>query len=134
MVTRRRVIPSRELTELTFQKATTAYLRWAEDHCTEAFRRSRERILRQDVQPILGELPLLLVNSKLFELVKDLGDSPEGRRLSVIINSANLVMDWIVPRLRDRPLRITLGSMQRTLKDFLHSQKRRLQIQKWSVA
>ena len=117
-----------------FQQAITEYLQWARTNRTEAFRKMQERILRQEVQPILGKLPLLQVNSKLFELVKDLGDSPEERRLSAIVNSANIVMDWIVPRLRHRPLRITLDSMQRTLKDFLHSQKRRLQIQKWSAA
>jgi hypothetical protein len=113
----------------TFQEAITAYLQWAEAHQPEAFMREQERILRQEVQPIMGKLPLLLVNCKLFELVQGLADFQEERRLVAIINSANMVMDWVVPRLEGRSLRITLDSMQRTLKDLLYSQKLRPQMQ-----
>ena len=112
----------------TLEQATTAYLQWAESNCTEAFRRRRERIFRQ-VQPIIGKLPLLQVNCRLFDLAQGLPDSKEKRRLLVVINSANVVIDWALPRLEHRPLRITLDSMQRTLKDFLYSQKLRPQMQ-----
>jgi hypothetical protein len=38
-------------------------------------------------------------------------------------------MDWVIPRLENSSLRITLESMQRTVKDFLHSQKLRPQME-----
>ena len=78
---------------------------------------------------MMGQLTLLQVNCKLFELVQGLADSQEEGRLLAVINSANMVMDWVVPRLEDGPLRITLDSMQRTLKDLLYSQKLRPQMQ-----
>jgi hypothetical protein len=128
MVFQRDTISSREIMEQpTFEQAITAYLQWAETHQTEAFVKQQERTLRHEVQPIMGKLSMLLVTWKLFNMANSLADSQEKRRLLAIINSANMVMDWVVPRLEDRPLRITLDSMQRTLKDLLYSQELRPQ-------
>jgi len=109
----------------TFEQVATVYLQWAETHETETFRSQQERIIREELQPILGHLPLLQVNCKLFELAQGLADSQEEQKLAAIIASACMVMDWLVPRIENRPLRITLDSMQRTVKEFLHPQSPR---------
>jgi hypothetical protein len=121
----------REIVEQpTFEEAITQYLQWAEAHQEEGFRRRHERFLRREVQPIMGKLSMLLVNWKLFNMARSLPDAKQKRRLLAIINSANTVMDWMVPQLEDRPLQITLDSMQRTVKDFLISQNLRPQMEK----
>jgi hypothetical protein len=112
----------------TFEQVATAYLQWAEAHETETFRSQQERIIREELQPILGKLSMLQVNRKVFDLVESLPDSQDEWRLLAVISSAIIVTDWAVPRLEDRSVRITLDSMQRTAKDFLHSQSLRLQM------
>jgi hypothetical protein len=113
----------------TLQQEITRYLQWAKTNRTEAFRRVQERILREEVQPIMGKLSLSQVNRKLFDLVEGLADSEEKGKLLAVISSAVMVMDWVVPRVEDRPLRIRLDSMRCIVRGFLHSQTQSLQME-----
>jgi hypothetical protein len=79
----------------TFGEVATEYIEWIKINRTERFWKPQERVLREDVIPAIGDLPLSHLGDHLQPLIQSTLTLPPGKQ-SRALNATSALVSWSI--------------------------------------